>query len=88
MIMRFIHLADGIELGLKKGQHGVAFTQDRHYVLEFIMNVYKELGYTNDICLEVVEDDYIKRANFKDDFEDVYNICKKLDIQVENKIMS
>ena len=86
--IKYMHLADGIELGLKKGQHGVAFTQDRHYVLEFIMNVYKELGYNNDICLEVVEDDYIKRANFKDDFEDVYNICKKLDIQVENKITS
>lgn len=84
--IKYMHLADGISLGLRPNQHGVSFNEYRHNILENILELYKELGFTCDICLEVTESDYLARDNFKDDYKDVCNICKQLGVDVENTI--
>ena len=82
----YIHLADAIELGIKPNQHGICFSNHRHYVLTEFLELYKNYYLTCDVCLEVRENDYLRRENFKDDLLDVYVTCKKQDIPVENHI--
>lgn len=82
----YIHLADAIELGIKPNQHGICFSNHRNYVLTDFLELYKDYCLTCDVCLEVRENDYLKRENFKDDLLDVYVTCKKQGIPVENHI--
>lgn len=82
----YIHLADAIELGIKSNQHGICFSNIRHHILTDFLELYKRYGLTCDICLEVKENNYLTRENFKDDLFDVYVTCKKQGIPVENHI--
>lgn len=83
-LIKEIHLANVIETGLNKGEHGIAYKDSERDKMYEELTYYKRAGYTCDITIEVREADYIhNKVNFANNSKMLRGICEELNIPVE-----
>lgn len=78
--IKLIHLCDVKNLGYGRKEHGIKFEPERIYILSQIINLYVEYNYRCDITIEILEDDYIKNENFKDNYGLLKSLLKSNNI--------
>lgn len=81
--IKLIHLANVEDLGYNKGTHGILFKDEDMSLMNEIMDLYKKYEYDCDITIEILENDYIKNENYKDNYARLLEICKNKNILVE-----
>lgn len=81
--IKLIHLANVINLGYDKGTHGILFRDEDMPLMNEIMNYYKKYNYNCDITIEILEDDYVKNDNFRDNYYKLLKLCKDRNILIE-----
>lgn len=81
--IKLVHLANVVDLGYNKGTHGVLFKDEDMPLMDEIMDLYKKYEYDCDITIEILEEDYVKNENYKDNYARLLKICENKNILVE-----
>lgn len=62
-VCKIIHLADVEGLGIEPHTHGIGFTSKKK--MRDIVNLYYKYNYTADVTIEIIEENYLDKKNFR-----------------------